>query len=66
MSKYVLYIGGMNVSAVFVNSKSDLLLLAYIPPHLRGGGGSNQRPADSYQDNYHGGRGGGRGNKITF
>jgi hypothetical protein len=37
------------------------IFLAYIPPHLRGGGGSNQRSADSgYQDNY-GGRGGGRG-----
>ncbi|XP_028413978.1 ATP-dependent RNA helicase DDX3X-like [Dendronephthya gigantea] len=33
----------------------------YIPPHLRGGGGSNQRSADSFQENYHGGRGGNRG-----
>ena len=35
--------------------------IAYIPPHLRGGGGSNQRSADGFQDNYHGGRSGGRG-----
>ena len=39
--------------------------IAYIPPHLRGGGGSNQqRSADGFQDNYHGGRsGGGRGRR---
>jgi hypothetical protein len=38
-----------------------LFFAAYIPPHLRGGSGDDQRSANSYQDNYHGGRGGGRG-----
>lgn len=41
-----------------MNIVNQIIFAAYIPPHLRGG---NQRSADSCQDNYSGGRSGGRG-----